>query len=87
MSTQVAEKSPSKSAAIVQQLDSLETAVAKLETLADRVEGSGNSEEPLKGRDLDNMSISTLLTTIPELLDGFASDIHKATNKITDALY
>ena len=75
-----------KSEVIVKHLVALEIAIEKFEVLVGRIEGSGSGCEET-GEDLNSRSLSALLDVIPEILDRFASTVHKTTNDLEEALY
>lgn len=82
-----ADRASYKSEDIVDQLLAVQLAVQKFEELVEKIEGSGSAMCDEKGEDLNDRCLSSLLDIMPEILDGFASTIHRTTNNLESALY
>ena len=82
-----AERSPYKNECVVAQLIILDEAIQRYDTLVDRIKGqkSGDCSETEDYN--SDMPLESLLDALPEILDGFSSDIRRVTNVLEEALY
>ena len=78
---------PTKGIEIAEQLDKLDKAISKFKALEGRIIGNSDKEVDESSKDLHGISISSLLSVLPEVLDGYTSTIHKTVNSIEEALY